>query len=62
MDRKSTEIEFVPDRLGHDFRYSVDSSKAQEKLNFNVKHQFGSGLQDTITWFEDNQNWWERLI
>jgi len=62
MNRKSTEIEFVPDRLGHDFRYSVDSSKAQEKLNFKVKHQFGSGLQNTITWFENNHNWWERLI
>ncbi len=48
---------FVKDRLGHDFRYSVNSSKIEE-LGFRNKVLLDRGLQDTIKWYESNLDWW----
>lgn len=51
-------IEFVTDRLGHDWRYAIDDSKAQKELNY--KRQFSSfdeGLASTIEWYFKNQEW-----
>ncbi|MDD4976889.1 MAG: dTDP-glucose 4,6-dehydratase [Bacteriovorax sp.] len=51
-------IEFVTDRLGHDWRYAIDDSKAQKELNY--KRQFSSfddGLASTIQWYFKNQEW-----
>ena len=47
----------VEDRLGHDFRYSVSSSKIKE-LGFKNKVLVDSGLQDTIEWYKSNLDWW----
>lgn len=49
-------IEFVPDRLGHDFRYSVDCSKL-EKLGWKANVNFLTGLEQTITWYKNHQSW-----
>ncbi len=49
-------IEFVQDRLGHDFRYSVDCSKL-EKLGWTPKVEFKRGLDETIRWYHDHQAW-----
>src|SRR5436189_4701637 len=43
-------ISFVPDRLGHDRRYAIDSSFAQRELNWNPRHNFKQGLEETIQW------------
>ena len=48
---------YVEDRLGHDFRYSVSSSKIEE-LGFKNKVLVHSGLQDTIEWYKSNLDWW----
>ena len=48
---------YVADRLGHDFRYSVSSSKIEE-LGFKNKVLVDSGLQDTIEWYKSNLDWW----
>ena len=48
---------YVEDRLGHDFRYSVSSSKIEE-LGFKNKVLVDSGLQDTIEWYKSNLDWW----
>jgi len=50
-------ISFVPDRPGHDFRYAIDSSKIQEKLNWAPKETFESGISKTISWYLNNQDW-----
>jgi dTDP-glucose 4,6-dehydratase len=61
-----TMIEFVKDRKGHDFRYAMDSSKALAELGWQPKTDLKSGLEQTITWFKKNEDWWrplqERLI
>ena len=49
-------ISFVNDRKGHDFRYSIDSSKIQSELNWSPKMKFDEGLKTTINWFK-NKNW-----
>ena len=46
-------IEFVPDRKGHDYRYSIDFSKISNSLNWSPKYKFENALQDTIKWYID---------
>lgn len=52
-------IRFVEDRPGHDFRYAIDSSKAQADLGFQQTHSLVSGLSATVDWYVTNQNWWK---
>ncbi len=47
-------IEFVQDRLGHDFRYSLDSTKAKKELNFDPEIDFELGLASTVDWYKLN--------
>ncbi len=49
-------IEFIADRLGHDFRYSVDCSKL-EKLGWKTTIDFKRGLQETIQWYREHESW-----
>jgi dTDP-glucose 4,6-dehydratase len=59
-DKKSyaEQISFVTDRAGHDWRYAIDDSLAQEELGFTRKYKnFEEGLQQTIKWYLENQTW-----
>lgn len=51
-------IEFVADRLGHDWRYSVDTQKIENDLAFQTKVSLESGLKETISWYETNRDFW----
>jgi dTDP-glucose 4,6-dehydratase len=53
-------VDYVQDRLGHDRRYSVDSSKLKA-LGWAPSHKFHDALQETFTWYRDNRWWWEPL-
>jgi dTDP-glucose 4,6-dehydratase len=55
-------ISFVPDRLGHDRRYAIDSSFARRELNWNPRHNFKQGLEETIQWYVGNPSWWQPLL
>ncbi|MBE6499277.1 MAG: dTDP-glucose 4,6-dehydratase [Methanobrevibacter thaueri] len=50
-------IEFVTDRLGHDRRYAIDSSKIQDELSWSPDYTFEVGIKETIQWYLDNQDW-----
>lgn len=54
-------IQYVPDRLGHDRRYAIDPSKL-EKLGWIPTYSFDSGIQQTIQWYLENQDWWEHIL
>ncbi|MFC9777673.1 dTDP-glucose 4,6-dehydratase [Paenibacillus chitinolyticus] len=54
-------ITFIQDRPGHDRRYGIDASKITEELGWQPKHNFESGIQETIKWYLDNKDWWERI-
>jgi len=65
MDRKlnrqagssSSQITFVKDRAGHDLRYAIDSSKIQRELGWKPSLQFEAGLQKTVDWYLENEEW-----
>ncbi len=61
MDRSDDEIEFVPDRPGHDYRYSVSFRKFQEELNWSPQIDFQEGLRLTVQWYIENEWWWRPL-
>jgi len=53
-------IERVADRLGHDLRYAVDSSKLRD-LGWRPRHDFDEWLSDTIDWYRRREDWWRPL-
>ena len=53
-------IDYVPDRLGHDRRYSLASEKLRG-LGWEAQVRFGDGLERTVEWYRDNGWWWEPI-
>ncbi len=60
LDHDEQMIERVEDRLGHDLRYAVDSSKVRA-LGWKPEHDFSAHLAETIAWYRDRRDWWEPL-
>ena len=54
-------FDFVQDRAGHDFRYSVAATKVKNELGFEPLLSFGLGLLKTIDWYRENEQWWRKL-
>ena len=54
-------ITFVEDRPGHDWRYAIDASKIRRELGWTPKTPLDAGLEDTVRWYVENQEWWRRL-
>lgn len=57
--RSESLIEYVPDRMGHDRRYSVDSSKVEE-LGWKNETSFYDGVRTTVEWYLANKSWWKK--
>ncbi|MBW3614447.1 MAG: dTDP-glucose 4,6-dehydratase [Actinobacteria bacterium] len=53
-------VEYVPDRLGHDRRYSVDITKITG-LGWTRRRSLDEALEETVAWYRDNRWWWEPL-
>jgi len=60
MNKDESFIEYVGDRLGHDFRYALDCAKIR-KLGWKPKYDFEKALKETIIWYKKNENWWKPL-
>lgn len=58
MDEDESRIEFVNDRQGHDFRYSVSSERISRDLGFSPKIDFLTGLRSTIDFYKKESAWW----
>ncbi|NPA15547.1 MAG: dTDP-glucose 4,6-dehydratase [Deferribacteres bacterium] len=52
-------ITFVKDRPGHDFRYSLDTSKIESELGWKARVKFEEGIELTVKWYLDNRKWLE---
>ncbi len=55
-------ISYVEDRLGHDRRYAIDSSKIHRELGWQPSYTFEKGIAETIKWYVENRLWWTRII
>jgi dTDP-glucose 4,6-dehydratase len=68
-DRRPADIEsfedlitFVRDRPGHDRRYAVDTNKIESSLGWTPSKTFEEGLEDTVRWYLDNEEWWSKVV
>lgn len=61
LGKDESSIEYVGDRLGHDFRYANDGSKLME-MGWKREYTFEEWLEKTVQWFKDNKWWWEPLL
>ncbi|KOT80910.1 dTDP-glucose 4,6-dehydratase [Streptomyces rimosus subsp. pseudoverticillatus] len=52
-------VEHVPDRKGHDTRYSVDWSKIHHELGYTPERSFDEGLAETVAWYRNHRSWWQ---
>ena len=55
-------IAHVSDRKGHDLRYAVNAEKLQRELGWQPRHDFMSGLVQTVNWYKNNPQWWRPLM
>lgn len=59
MGKDKDDYDHVKDRLGHDMRYAIDASKIKKELGWKPKYgNFKKGLEQTINWYENNEQWW----
>jgi dTDP-glucose 4,6-dehydratase len=62
MGKDKDDYEHVTDRPGHDQRYAIDNSKLVEELGWKPQYvNFEAGLQATIQWYQENEDWWKPL-
>lgn len=54
-------ITYVTDRAGHDLRYAIDSRKLQQELGWEPSLQFEEGIEKTVRWYLDNQEWLDSI-
>ncbi|BAU26519.1 dTDP-glucose 4,6-dehydratase [Aneurinibacillus soli] len=55
-------IRYVQDRPGHDRRYAIDATKLMTELGWKPTYTFDTGIVETIRWYVNNREWWERII
>jgi dTDP-glucose 4,6-dehydratase len=54
-------VRHVPDRLGHDLRYSLETTKIRTELGYSPRVAFADGLAETVEWYRTHRGWWEPL-
>lgn len=62
LDKPESLIEYVTDRPGHDMRYAIDPTKLETELGWKPKYNFETGIQQTIEWYLNNQEWWKNIL
>ena len=61
LGKSDSSINFVPDRKGHDFRYSVNYEKIAINCGYKPSRIFQDSINDTIEWYRKNESWWRPL-
>lgn len=60
LNQNESMIKYVKDRLGHDRRYALNSSKIK-RLGWKPEYRFNQALKQTINWYKNNQEWWQKI-
>ncbi|HWO52764.1 MAG TPA: dTDP-glucose 4,6-dehydratase [Paenibacillus cookii] len=61
LNKPESLITYVQDRPGHDRRYGIDPTKITQELGWKPKHNFETGIKETIQWYLNNKEWWTRI-
>jgi dTDP-glucose 4,6-dehydratase len=61
LDKPRSLVQFVTDRPGHDLRYAIECSKAEEELGWRPEVEFEQGLRETIDWYRSHGEWVARI-
>ena len=61
LEKPESLIKYVKDRPGHDRRYAIDDSKIKNELGWSQEYDFETGMNQTVKWYIDNKDWWERI-
>lgn len=61
LKKDESSIEHVEDRLGHDVRYAIDSTKLRETLDWKPTVSFEDGLRETVEWYKTHNDWWKNI-
>ena len=56
------QIAYVADRPGHDKRYAIDATRINDELGWRPRETFESGIEKTVAWYLEHQNWWRPLV
>jgi len=62
LGKSENQIMYVKDRPGHDRRYAIDSTKIQTELGWIPRYSFENGIEKTISWYIENENWWRKVM
>ncbi len=62
LDKPESLITYVTDRKGHDMRYAIDPTKIHTELGWLPETKFQDGLQKTVQWYLDNEDWWQAIV
>lgn len=61
LGKPETLIRYVPDRLGHDRRYAIDSGKIRRELGWEPLYTFERGMEETMRWYQEHPSWLEEI-
>lgn len=61
LNKPESLITYVQDRPGHDRRYGIDPTKITQELGWKPKHNFETGIKETVQWYLNNKEWWTRI-
>lgn len=62
LNKPESLITYVKDRPGHDLRYAIDATKIKNELGWQPRYTFEEGIAETIEWYLNNKDWWQRII
>ncbi len=58
----ASQITFVPDRPGHDWRYAIDATKIRSELGWQPLQDHQSGFRATVDWYLEHRDWWQEIL